>query len=124
MLKVNVSARWGGALVSIEGRLDTENWEECEKRLQPVVNSKPKSLTLDLALLDFISSMGIRTIIKLRKAVEEQGGKVLLMNMQPQIQKVFEITAALPKERIFASVQEADRYFAAIQKRELSGDED
>ncbi len=124
MLKVNVSKRWGGYLASIDGRLDSETWSECEKQLQAVIDGKPKSLTFDLGGLEFISSMGIRTIIKVRKAVEGQGGKVHMMNMQPQIRKVFEITAALPKERIFSSIEEADRYFAAIQEREIRRHED
>ena len=122
MFKASVSKKSGGYLVDIDGRLDSETWAECEEQLKPVLDARPRVVTFDLADLDFISSMGIRTILKVRKAVEAHGGKVLLADMQPQIAKVFEITAALPKERIFASVEEADRYFTKIQERETGGE--
>jgi len=38
----------------------------------------------------------IRVIMVARKAVTSRGGKVILVNIQPQIEKVFEIVRALP----------------------------
>ena len=124
MIKVVITQKRGAWVVDIDGRLDNQTWSQCEQKLAPLFEAKPASVTLDLAGLEYISSMGIRTIMKVRKAVEGAGGKVVLAEMQPQIAKVFEITAALPKERIFASIEEADRYFTTIQERELHKDEE
>jgi hypothetical protein len=43
----------------------------------------------------------------------------LMANLQPQIKKVIEIAQALPSESIFASIEEADAYFDAMQKKVL-----
>ena len=61
-----------------------------------------QSLVLDLAGLDYISSAGIRSIFKARKALAARGGKVLVVNPQPQIQKVFDVVKAVPMNEIFA----------------------
>ena len=124
MLKVDVTKKGDNYLVVLQGRLDSATWSSCEERLQPLLAGGVRGVTFDLGGLEFISSMGIRTILRVRKAVEAGNGKVVLANMQPPIAKVFEITAVLPKERIFASVEEADRYFALIQERERGGHEE
>jgi hypothetical protein len=43
----------------------------------------------------------------------------LMVNLQPQIKKVFDIAQALPGEAVFSSVEEADEYFDAMQKKAL-----
>ena len=40
-------------------------------------------------------------------------------NMQPQIEKVFDIANALPAQSIFTSTEEADNYLDSMQKRVL-----
>lgn len=119
-LNVNVFKKDEGSyLVVIDGRLDSVTYTLCEEQLMPILNSRTRVLTFDMSNLSFISSMGIRVIIKARKAIETAGGKVLMAHLQPQIAKIFEIAAALPKYQIFQSIKEADDYFAAIQRREI-----
>lgn len=118
-LKVTLDRRIGGtAVVSLEGRLDTSTASTCEHALGPLWEHPPRRLVLDLAGLQFISSLGIQLVLKARRLVEGAGGVVVLTNLSGPIAKVFEITAALPAENIFRSVAEADAYFAAIQRKE------
>jgi anti-anti-sigma regulatory factor len=51
--------------------------------------------------------------------IEQQGGRVYMINVQPQIEKVFEIANMLNGIRLFASISEADTYFDAMQKSVL-----
>jgi Anti-anti-sigma regulatory factor (antagonist of anti-sigma factor) len=82
------------------------------------------SLVLDLAGLDYISSAGIRSVFKARKALAARAGKVLVVNPQPQIQKVFDMVKAVPLNEIFTSVEEADAYLYAMQRKVIEGDSD
>ncbi|MNC95932.1 hypothetical protein D3C83_131680 [compost metagenome] len=50
--------------------------------------------------------------------MHNQGGEVLLTNLQPQIQKVFETVKALPPS-LFKNYTEIDNYLEAIQKKFL-----
>jgi anti-anti-sigma factor len=105
--------------VALVGRLDTHTYDELDRQLAPILSSSVRALVFDLAELEYISSAGIRSIFKARKAIEGRGGKVLVSNLQPQIQKVFDIVKAVPLNSIFSSTAEADSYLDLMQKKVL-----
>jgi anti-anti-sigma factor len=109
----------GFYFVALTGRLDTETYAFCEEKLKPILTPGTRVLTFDLVGLSYISSMGLRVVLKARKMVETNGGKVLTVRMQPQIAKIFEISATLPKVQMFTSIEEVDAYFDAMQKKVL-----
>jgi anti-anti-sigma factor len=104
---------------ALEGRLDTETYPALEKSAQELLDKQARGIRLNMAKLNYISSMGLRVILKITKELKQRKGVFQLVNMQPQIQKVMEIAAALPKEAVFSSIQEADAYFDAMQKKAL-----
>lgn len=111
--------------VAVGGRLDTHTYAELDEALAPVLaNAAVTSLVLDLDGLDYISSAGIRSVFKARKALSARGGKVLVANPQPQIQKVFDMVKAVPLNEIFTSVAEADAYLDAMQRKVVEGDDE
>ncbi len=114
----------GNQRVSLAGRLDTHTYVDLDQQLAPVLGSTIHSLVLDLAGLEYISSAGVRSIFKARKALAARGGKVVVVNPQPQIQKVFDVVKAVPLNEIFSSVAEADAYLDAMQKKVNRGDDD
>ncbi len=118
-LKVELETKPGGLYaVKLDGRLDSQTHQQCEDQLNPIL-SKARILLFDLARLEYISSMGLRLMLRVRKAMEKKGGSVLMTHLQPQIAKVFEIANALPEVPIFASMAEADAYLDAMQRKEL-----
>ena len=109
----------GSQRVAVEGRLDTHTYEDLDEALAPLLTRQLHSLVLDLSGLDYISSAGIRSIFKARKALGGHGGKVLVVNPQAQIQKVLDVVKAVPMSEIFASTAEADAYLDAMQRKVL-----
>ena len=114
----------GSQRVSISGRLDTHTYEDLDEALAPLLTRQLHSLVLDVSGLDYISSAGIRCIFKARKTLAPHGGKVLLVNPQPQIQKVLDMVKAVPLNEIFSSTAEADAYLDVMQRKVLQGDEE
>jgi anti-anti-sigma factor len=114
----------GTQRVSIRGRLDTHTYEDLDEALAPLLTRQLHSLVLDVSGLDYISSAGIRCIFKARKTLAPHGGKVLLVNPQPQIQKVLDMVKAVPLNEIFSSTAEADAYLDVMQRKVLQGDQD
>ena len=111
--------------VILGGRLDTHTYAQLDEVLAPILaDTSVFSLVLDLAGLDYISSAGIRSVFKARKALTARAGKVLVVNPQPQIQKVFDMVKAVPLNEIFTSVEEADAYLYAMQRKVIEGDSD
>jgi anti-sigma B factor antagonist len=102
--------------VKLGGSLDTATAPELERQLGPVLAGPVKDIVFDLAQLRFISSAGLRVFSTTRKTLKERGGQASFMNMQPQIQEVFEIIKALPGVKVFKDVAELDRYLAARQR--------
>ncbi len=119
-LKVTSREKSPGAfVVSPEGSLDTNTYHILEEKVDLLLDTSPGMIIFDLEKLDYISSMGIRVIAKAKKSLKKSGGKIVLLNLQPQIRKVFEIIKALPSEQIFESVEEMDKYFDYMQKKTL-----
>ena len=106
----------GVFIVSPEGSLDTDTYPILEEKVDLLLNTPSGTIIFDLEKLEYISSMGVRVIAKTKKSLKESGGKVVLLNLQPQIRKVFEIIKALPSEQIFSSIEEMDRYLDNMQK--------
>ena len=106
----------GAITIKLTGSLDTATAPELEQQLAPVLAGQVKDLVFDLAQLKFISSAGLRVFSTARKQLKERGGQASFINMQPQIQEVFEIIKALPGVAVFTSVAELDRYLAARQR--------
>jgi anti-anti-sigma factor len=104
--------------VTLTGRLDTETTPLLEACLAPVLAAPAvTALVFDLAALEYISSAGIRALVKARKALEGRGGRVMVAHVQPAVRKVFDIVRALPAASIFASDTELDAYLDAMQRR-------
>lgn len=114
----------GSQRMFLGGRLDTNSFHELDAALEPVLASDLQSLVLDLAELEYISSAGVRSLLKARKALAGHGGKVLVVNPQAQIQKVLDVVRAVPMHEIFTSTAELDAYLDAMQRKVLRGDEE
>jgi len=124
-LQIDITEQKPGLyLVALDGRLDTDTSAELEKRLQDVLTKNVRAIRFDMSQLRYISSMGIRVLFKTFKALRQKKAMFLMADLQPQIKKVLEIAQALPPESVFASVEEADDYFDAMQKKELGGEEE
>ena len=103
---------------TLEGSLDSDTAAELERQLGDVISAPTNTLVFDLAELRFISSAGLRVIFKAQKSMEKKGGEVAMINLQPQVEKVFDIVKALPSLSIFQSEAEMDDYLQRIQSRE------
>lgn len=114
----------GNQYVLLSGRLDSNSHEQLDTALAPLLAAASPAmvLVLDLARLDYISSAGIRCILKARKLLAP-GGKVLVVHPQAQIRKVLDIVQALPIGDILASTAEVDAYIDQLQREMLQGEE-
>jgi len=109
----------GVFVFTLNGRLDTNTYQILETRVDEVLKHSPRTVVFDMAGLDYISSMGLRVVLKTEKALKQKGGNVVLTKLRPQIEKVFEIVNALPSFTIFKDTQEMDDYLDKMQKKAL-----
>jgi anti-sigma B factor antagonist len=108
----------GGRRVTLRGRLDTLTAPTLDERLAPLLEAgSVTALLFDLAGLEYISSAGIRALVKARRALESRGGGIAVSNVQPSVRKVFDIVKALPSVDMFADDAELDAYLERMQRR-------
>jgi anti-anti-sigma factor len=121
-LKVTIEQKSKGAyIIYPSGSLNSNTFQIFEEKLDAVLNDSPTLLVFDLEELDYLSSAGIRVILKTRDSLKKNNGKITFMNLQPQIKKVFDIINALPSMQIFASIEELDEYLDVMQKKVVRG---
>jgi len=116
-IQKNIGGKDTGAVtIRLTGSLDTVTAPELERQLAPVLADTVKDVVFDLAQLKFISSAGLRVFSNARKTLKERGGQASFVNLQPQIQEVFEIMKSLPGVALFKDMAELDRYLAVRQR--------
>lgn len=79
--------------LTVSGRLDTTTAPELEAALDEVLENT-KELIFNLENLEYISSAGLRVILKAQKAMNAQGS-MKLIGVNDSIMEVFDITGFL-----------------------------
>ena len=75
--------------LTLSGRIDTNNATECGEEIMKAVAENPSlPVTVDCDKLNYISSAGLRNLMKLKKAVSD----TVLVNVQPQVYDILETT--------------------------------
>ena len=101
----------------LSGRLDNETAADLDRALDGVLASPMKVLVFDLGGLDYTTSAGLRSFLRAQKSMAQRSGKVLFVNVQPPVQKVFDIVKAVDLAVVFRNVQELDQYLDVMQKK-------
>lgn len=78
------------ATLIVSGRLDTTTAPALEAAISEITGSC-EQLVLDFTKLEYISSAGLRVILKAQKAMATKGGMKLL-HVNETIMEIFEIT--------------------------------
>ena len=76
--------------LALVGRLDTVTAPELEAEISAILPTV-ESLVLDMEKLEYISSAGLRVILKTQKALTQKAG-LKLINVSDDVREVFDIT--------------------------------
>ena len=97
----------GCLIIEIAGRLDVTNSGIIEKKFNDVVEAGEKKIIIDCGNLEYISSSGLRAFLLLVKKVKTIDGILFLMDLQPDIKEVFDISGFSSIFNIVNSKQDA-----------------
>jgi anti-sigma B factor antagonist len=78
-------------IFKLNGRLDSNTSQGFEKKIFQAIEDGSKSMIIDFRDLEYISSAGLRVILKATKALKREEGKMMLCDMQDYVKEVFEI---------------------------------
>jgi anti-sigma B factor antagonist len=79
------------SIFKLNGRLDSNTSQGFEKKIFQAISDGSKNMIVDFRDLDYISSAGLRVILKATKAIKREDGRIMLCSMQDYVKEVFEI---------------------------------
>ncbi len=82
----------GVVVLSVKGRLDSNSSDEFEKMLLGRVEEGENRFILDFHDLDYISSAGLRVLLKATKELKKTSGQMCLCSIRDYIQEVFDMS--------------------------------
>ena len=98
-------------IFKVQGRLDSTTAPEFEKRVYAAMGNGSLHMILNFQDLDYLSSAGLRIILKTAKDLKRANGKLILCAIEDYIKEVFEISGFDTFLPIVANVDEATKMF-------------
>ncbi len=80
----------GDFLVKVSGRLDTTTAPELERELEEGLQGVTK-LTIDFSDLEYISSAGLRVLLRAQRMMNNQG-EMVVKGVNDIVKEIFEVT--------------------------------
>lgn len=77
---------------SLSGRLDTHTAPEAEQVIGDAIDAGETRILVDFAQTDYISSAGLRVLLKATKRLKQCGGAFALCNASASVREVLEIS--------------------------------
>jgi anti-anti-sigma factor len=96
----------------LDGSLDNDTFMQFEEEVNRGLEKEVSMLVFDMQGLEYISSVGLRAILKARKALDKRKGSIAIVSMQPHVEKVLEIITDVAGIRIFDDQKALDRFLA------------
>lgn len=92
MMRMNIEQTVNNDVITltVSGRLDTSTAPQLEKTLEDII-STTNELILDFTDLAYISSAGLRVLLKAQKAIKTKG-VMKLIHVNSDVMEIFEIT--------------------------------
>ena len=90
MLQIEQNLENGKMMLQLIGRMDTTTAPELEEIIGSC-EGNVSEMIMDMEQLEYISSAGLRVILKAQKMMNRQG-KLILKNVNEAIGEIFEIT--------------------------------
>jgi anti-sigma B factor antagonist len=107
-----IEEKQGGInIFKLNGRLDSNTSQGFEKKLFQAISDGSKTMVVDFKDLDYISSAGLRVILKATKAIKREDGRIMLCSMQDYVKEVFEIAGFDSFLPIVATMDDALKSF-------------
>ena len=78
--------------LALRGRLDTAGVEEIELKFTGHTVPRAKPLLLDMSEVTFLSSLGLRMLLTVAKALDRRGAKTVLLSPQPAVRQVLSLS--------------------------------
>ncbi|MDK2954650.1 MAG: anti-sigma factor antagonist [Desulfovibrionales bacterium] len=93
-------------VLELSGRLDSNTADGFEEKLLGMIRNGEKYIVLDFSSLEYISSAGLRVLLKAARELKQTDGKMHLCSLKDYIQEVFDLSGFVSFLPIYAVVED------------------
>lgn len=97
----------GLTMVALQGRMDINGALALDPVFAKLAEEK-RNVIVDMSEVSFLASLGIRTLVVSCKALAAKGGNLVLLKLQPGVEKVLKMSGLHTMIPIVADVGEAE----------------
>lgn len=97
----------GVSVFVLDGRVDSEGAVDLDLALQTAVTEGKHKMILDMSQVRYINSAGLRTLADILTQNKENGGDLILVDLNPKVQRVFQIIGFDKFFTVHPSVEDA-----------------
>jgi anti-sigma B factor antagonist len=105
------------ACMAMEGELISTTRFDPERVLREWHEAGVQRVIIRCARLEYIDSAGLSTLLGALHRYRRDGGDLILAEMNPRLEALFEITSMEKYFRIFPTIEEATRHFDQMKEK-------
>jgi anti-sigma B factor antagonist len=95
------------AIMSVKGRVDSNTAPELDSALANLLNSDRNKIILNLEAVEYLSSAGLRALVRALKDAQATGGDLRLASVSQPIEVILRTVGMLQMFKMYPSEQEA-----------------
>jgi anti-sigma B factor antagonist len=95
------------SVMKVKGRVDSDTTPEFEHALLQLLGDNRNKIVLNLQAVEFLSSAGLRAMVKALKDAQKSGGDVRLASVSQPIEVILRTVGMLQMFKMFSTSEEA-----------------
>ena len=107
MLSIETDNRQSVSVMKVKGRVDSETAPELEDALTKLLQENRNQIVLNLQGVDYISSAGLRAIVKAYQSAKRSGGDVRLASVSTPVEVILRTVGMMQMLQMYPTEQEA-----------------
>jgi anti-sigma B factor antagonist len=107
MFSLETDNRQNVSIMKVKGRIDSETAPELDDALAKLLQQDRHQIVLNLQDVDFMSSAGLRAIVKAHQAAKKAGGDLRLASVSEPVEVILRTVGMMQMLQMYPSDQEA-----------------
>jgi anti-anti-sigma factor len=99
------------SVMKVKGRVDSETTPELDNAISKLLTEGRNKIVLDLQAVDYMSSAGLRSLVKALKESQGTGGDVHLASVSKSVEGVLLTVGMMQMFKMFSTSEEATAGF-------------
>lgn len=95
------------SVMKVKGRVDSETAPELDKALTKLLEDHKNKIILNVQGVDFLSSAGLRAMVKALKGAQSSGGDVRLAAVSEPIEVILRTVGMMQMFKMYSTSEEA-----------------